>query len=65
MSTASIQFKRDASRVAADLDHRLIEDYGIAPDHYLLMDDISIENGEDQMLERAVQLLDSISKMTP
>lgn len=45
---------------AASLDYTLIEDNGIAPDHYVTMDDISITNGKDLILEKAIEVLGSI-----
>jgi len=40
-------------------DYKLIEDNGIAPDHYVLMTASSINAGEDLILERALELLDN------
>lgn len=42
---------------AAGLDYTLIEDNGLAPEHYVLMDSISIAEGKDLILEKAVELL--------
>lgn len=45
---------------AASLDYTLIEDNGIAPDHYVTMDETSIISGKDLILEKAIEVLDSI-----
>ena len=42
---------------AASLNHELIEDNGIAPDHYILMTEESITEGRDLILEKAIDLL--------
>ena len=42
---------------AAGLDYSIIEDKGIAPDHYILMDSLSVSDGKDLILEKAVELL--------
>lgn len=42
---------------AAGLDYSLIEDNGIAPDHYVLMDNNSIVEEKDVILEKAIELL--------
>lgn len=47
---------------AASPDFDLIEDNGIAPDHCIIMDESSISEGKDVILEKAVQLLDSFGR---
>lgn len=42
---------------AASLNYELIEDNGIAPDHYVLMTEESIAEGRDLILEKAIDLL--------
>lgn len=44
---------------AASLDYILIEDNGIPPDHFVTMSQESFEGGKDQILEKAIELLES------
>ena len=46
---------------AASLDYTLIEDNGIAPDHYVIMDENSINDGRDLILEKAIEVLNTLT----
>ena len=42
---------------SASTDHQLLEDNGIAPDHYIQMTESSMNDGRDLILEKALELL--------